>query len=313
MAAALNYRSRGILAFHVESVAELATLSTVAEDLAQVAPVSLRFNPDVDPRTHPHVSTGLEENKFGLSRAEILGLVSHLGKFPGVELKGLSVHIGSQITSLAPLERAFRRLLALAKEVEEITGSPLESLDLGGGLGVPYGDAASAKAPSVESYAKLVRKLFAKRPYRLIFEPGRLISANAGALVTEVLYRKVRPRRDFLVVDAGMNDLVRPALYDAFHEIVPTRKVPGRARLKATDVVGPVCETSDRFARERRLPSELNQGDLLAVLSAGAYGFSMSSQYNGRPRPPEVLVDGARYRIVRERERYDDLVRGETP
>jgi diaminopimelate decarboxylase len=312
----------GIFSFNVESVAELATLSQVAEALGRKARVALRFNPDVDAKSHPYISTGLKKNKFGMDRKEILAIAEGIESFPGIDLKGLSIHIGSQILSLSPLEDAFKRVRALIAELDAILpeGEPLSFVDAGGGLGIAYD--SRAKSPPIAKYCALLRKHFGPasalaksrkgRPLKLLIEPGRSISGNAGVLLTEVMYRKVRKQKDFLVVDAAMNDLVRPALYGGHHEIVPLNKPAARARLKKTDVVGPVCESSDVLASDRKLPEELNQGDLLAVLSAGAYGFSMSSTYNSRPRPPEILVQDGEARVIRERETYEDLVRGES-
>jgi diaminopimelate decarboxylase len=311
MAAALEH---GIFSFNVESVAELATLSSVAESLGKRARVALRFNPDVDAKSHPYISTGLRKNKFGLERKEILAIANGYESFAGIDFQGISVHIGSQILSLSPLDDAFKRARELIDELDAILPEPISFIDAGGGLGITY---AREKSVPIAKYCALLRKHFApkkgRRTLKLLVEPGRSISGNAGVLVTEVLYRKVRKAKDFIIVDAAMNDLIRPALYGGHHEIVPVRKPPARTRLKRVDVVGPVCESSDVLGSDRRLPEELNQGDLLAVLSAGAYGFSMASNYNSRPRPAEVLIEGGKARLVRERETYDDLIRGESP
>lgn len=311
MAQAIDH---GIFSFNVESVAELATLSHVAGKMGRKARVALRFNPDVDAKTHPYISTGLKRNKFGMNRAEILRIARGIEGFAGIELRGLSIHIGSQILSLSPMRDAFQRTRALIGELDSLLAEPLEFVDLGGGLGVTY---AREKAPPIAKYCALIQKEFGPKALRgrklkVLVEPGRTISANAGVLLTEVMYRKVRKERDFLIVDAGMNDLLRPSLYGSHHEIVPTASASARGKAKKTDVVGPVCETSDRFSLDAKISQSLNQGDLLAILSAGAYGFSMSSTYNSRPRPPEVLVEGSKFRVIRERETYEDLVRGET-
>jgi diaminopimelate decarboxylase len=314
MAAALEYEGEGILSFNVESVAELATLSQVAEGIGHKATVSLRFNPDVNAKTHPYISTGLKQNKFGMNRAEILQVARAIESFPGIELKGLSIHIGSQILSLSPLEDAFKRTRALIAELDAILPEPLSIVDLGGGLGITY---KNEKSLSIPKYCAMVRKHFGprsklKHPLKILIEPGRSLSGNSGVLLTEVLYRKVRGAKDFLIVDAGMNDLMRPSLYGSHHEIVAVQPVKKGERLKKTDVVGPVCESSDFLARDRKLPAVLNQGDLLAILSTGAYGFSMAGTYNSRPRPAEVLVSGGKMRVIRERETYEDLIRGES-
>jgi diaminopimelate decarboxylase len=304
---------RGIYSFNVESEAELDALDEVATGLKFRARVALRYNPDVDARTHPYISTGLRKNKFGVERREILAIARALRSRPGIDLRGISIHIGSQLLSLAPLDDAFKRLRALVDELDKILPEPLEFVDLGGGVGITY---RNEKAPALSRYCALIRKHFggAAGPggrLTILIEPGRSIAGNAGALVTGVLYRKERGSKDFLVVDAAMNDLVRPALYGSYHEIVPVRKAAARAALRKTNVVGPVCESSDCFASDRKLPASLRPGDLLAILSAGAYGFTMSSNYNTRPRPPEVLVHGSEFSVIRTRETYEDLVRGE--
>lgn len=317
MAGALEYGEGGIFSFNVESVAELATLSQVAETVGVRATVALRFNPDVDAKSHPYISTGLKKNKFGMNRAEILRIAEAIESFPNIDLKGISIHIGSQILSLSPLNDAFKRVRALMSELDAILPQPLSFVDVGGGIGVTY---SKEKAPSIAQYCALIRKHFGPskagkaakaRPLKILIEPGRSISANAGVLLTEVLYRKIRKDKDFLIVDAAMNDLIRPALYEGHHEIIPVRKAAGKSRLKKTDVVGPVCETADRLASDRKLSDSINQGELLAILSAGAYGFTMASNYNSRPRPPEILVQDGNIRVIRDRETYDDLLRGE--
>lgn len=313
MARALQQDGQGIFSFNVESVAELATLNQVAEALGRKAKVALRFNPDVDAKSHPYISTGLKKNKFGMDRAEIVGIAESIASLPGIDLKGISIHIGSQILSLVPLDDAFKRARALILELDAILPEPLNFVDAGGGLGITY---SREKAPSIAKYCALLRKHFGpmarkNKPLKVLIEPGRSISGNAGVLITEVLYRKVRKKKDFLIVDAAMNDLIRPALYNGHHEVVSVRKTPARARLKMTDVVGPVCESSDVLALDRKLPEVINQGDLLAILSTGAYGFSMAGTYNSRPRAAEVMVQGGKARVIRERESYEDLIRGE--
>ena len=323
MVSALTYDEAGILSFNVESVAELAILSAIAQKLGKRAQVALRFNPDVDAKTHPYVSTGLKENKFGITRSEVLEIARGIRQeeqYPGVRLVGLSIHIGSQLLSLAPLDDAFAKVAELALELNRILPEPVTHLDLGGGVGISY---RKERSPSIQDYCSLILKHFgpnskfakgSKTPFKICIEPGRLLAGNAGVLLTEVLYWKKRPEKNFLVVDAAMNDLIRPSLYESYHEIVPVgvsrpdqRK---QKRLKA-DVVGPVCETGDFFARNRSIPSNIQRGDLLAILSAGAYGFTMSSNYNSRPRVPEVLIEKRGFRVIRNREEYSDLIRGE--
>ena len=310
-AVALGQGENGIRSFNVESVPELKRLSQIATGLGARARVALRFNPDVNAKTHPYISTGLKKNKFGLNRAEVLDVARHLADFPGVDLQGVSIHIGSQLTSLSPLGDAYARTRKIADELSEILPEPLPSVDLGGGLGIGY--KPNQATPSIESYCKLVLKHFkpkkGEHAYKILLEPGRIISGNAGVLLTRVLYRKKRAAKDFVIVDAAMNDLIRPALYESHHEIVPVKKTSGRSR--KVDIVGPVCETSDCLAADRPLPDKVEAGDLVAVLSAGAYGFSMASNYNSRPRTAEILVKEGRFRTIRERENYSDLIRGE--
>lgn len=317
MASALEYRSTGgkvgIWSFNVESTAEIETLNAVAKHLNRTARIALRFNPDVDAKTHPYISTGLRKNKFGLNRLEILKIARTIGRYPHLRLEGVSMHIGSQLLSFKPIEDAFKRLRQLIRELDAILEHPLTFADLGGGVGIAY---EGTRAPKLKDYCKLVQKHFGPRaglvrPLKLFFEPGRAIAGNAGVLLTEVLHRKARDQKDFLVVDAAMNDLLRPSLYGSHHEIVPVRKKAATGAKKKTDVVGPVCETGDRFAEEIAVPRGIDSGELLAILSAGAYGFSMSGNYNSRPRPPEVLLIDGKIKVIRVRETYDDLVRGE--
>lgn len=304
---------RGIFSFNVESIGELEMISAVASHAGRKAPIALRFNPDVNPKTHPYISTGLKKNKFGLQRAELLQIVKELDRYPGVELKGLSIHIGSQLLSLSPIEDSFKRVRALMADIEKHQPGAIRFIDVGGGVGITY---RNEKTIPIARYCALIRKYFGPkakglaRPLRILLEPGRSIAGNAGILVTEVLYRKERKEKDFLIVDAAMNDLVRPSLYGSYHEIVCVIK-PRAGKTKKTDVVGPVCESGDCLASDRKLPTRIEQGELLAILSAGAYGFTMSGNYNSRPRPPEVLVRNGKFEIVRERETYYDLVRGE--
>ncbi|MDR3605920.1 MAG: diaminopimelate decarboxylase [Oligoflexia bacterium] len=319
IAAALSYdEGRGIFSFNVESLPELELINAVALELGKSARIALRFNPDVNAKTHPYISTGLKKNKFGMDRREILSIAAQVDENPshyrGISIHGVGVHIGSQLLSLAPLQDAFTRLRELLGEIERKAPSiQLEFVDLGGGLGISY---AGEKAPSIEKYCALIRKIFdpkkAKRPLKLLIEPGRLISGNSGVLLSEVLFRKSRPAKDFLIIDAAMNDLARPALYGSHHEIIAVEKKKNQGTKKKADVVGPVCETGDCFGENRGLGAKIEAGDLVAILSSGAYGFTMSSNYNSRPRPPEVLIQNGSFEIIRERESYDDLIRGET-
>jgi diaminopimelate decarboxylase len=299
----------GIKCFNVESRPELERLSAVAERLGKVAPVSLRVNPDVDAGTHPYISTGLKDNKFGIPVEEALTVYELAAGLPGIEIVGIDCHIGSQLTEIAPFLDALDRLLVLLERLHE-RGITVQHLDLGGGLGVPYRD---ERPPQPFDYAASLLERLAQWKHgeslTLLFEPGRSIAANAGVLLTRVEFLKPGETKNFAIVDAGMNDLIRPSLYQAWQAIIPvdTR----RPRESATyDVVGPVCETGDFLGKERELA--IAPGDLLAVRSAGAYGFVMASNYNSRPRPAEVMVDGDAYHVVRQREPLESLWAGET-
>lgn len=294
----------GILMFNVESEEELLAVARVAKRRRKQAPVALRVNPDVDAKTHPYIATGLKESKFGIPMRRAAELYRRERSNRNLALVGVDCHIGSQMTELGPVTEAMRRVGRLFETLRS-EGLPFEYLDAGGGLGITYSEEAP---PTPVEYARAVADALKGIPLTLILEPGRVLVGNAGILVSRVLYRKQNGSRRFVVIDAGMNDLLRPALYGAHHEVQPVRKRAAK-RLKA-DLVGPVCESSDAFARQRRLP-ELETGELVALMSAGAYGMSMSSNYNSRPRPAEVLVDGRRYEVIRERETFEDLVRGE--
>ncbi len=289
----------GILCFNVESAAELARLARVAADVQARAPVSLRINPDIDPRTHPYISTGLKENKFGVAYADALGLYRDAAASPYLEVTGLDFHIGSQLTEIAPFVDALDRALQLVDALER-DGIRLRHLDIGGGLGIRY---RAEQPPEVADYLQAMLRRLADRPYKILLEPGRALVGNAGLLLTRVEYLKPGADRSFAIVDAAMNDLIRPALYDAWHEILPI--VQGNITVRRYDVVGPVCESGDFIGRARDLAIE--DGDLLAVMSAGAYGMSMSSNYNSRPRAPEVMVDGSTVHLIRERENLTAL------
>ncbi len=294
----------GILLFNVESAEELEALDAVGRRMGRRAPFALRVNPDVDARTHRYISTGLKTSKFGVPFEEAVALYARAKKMKGLVATGLDCHIGSQLTQTAPLRAALSKVAGLYTALKA-RGYPLAYLDVGGGLGITYSDETP---PSPDEYARAVLAVAGGTGATLILEPGRALVGNAGVLLTRVLYRKKTPARRFVVVDAGMNDLLRPALYEAHHGLQPLVKRRGKA--VEVDVVGPVCESTDVLAKAR--PLVLPQaGELFAFMSAGAYGMSMSSTYNSRPRPAEVLVDGAAWRVVRERERIEDLWRGE--
>jgi diaminopimelate decarboxylase len=295
----------GIRCFNVESEAELDRINDVAGAMGKVAAISLRVNPDVDAQTHPYISTGLKENKFGveINRAEEIYLKA--AAMPHLNVVGIDCHIGSQLLTLSPFMDALQRVLALAERLAA-HGIKVHHLDIGGGLGVRYQEGQAAPSP-----AEYMAQLFTDerlRQYEIFVEPGRAIAANAGILVTEVEFLKLAEYKNFAVVDAAMNDLIRPALYSAWQEIIPV--VPREGDTATYDIVGPVCETGDFLGKERDL--NIQPGDLLAVRSSGAYGFSMSSNYNTRPRVAEIMVDGDAVHVVRQRETLDDLLRGES-
>jgi diaminopimelate decarboxylase len=301
IAAALEH---GILMINAESRGELHRISEVAGRMKKRAPVSIRVNPDLDPGTHPHISTGHRDSKFGVPLSQVDEYYAEARNLPHLDLVGLSTHIGSQITETSPFTEAANKIAAIVGRLRS-AGVALKYLDLGGGLGIPYQE----EPPPPADYAKAVLKPLSGIGLRILIEPGRVIVGNAGVLVTKVLYLKETDVKRFIVIDGAMNDLIRPVLYEAFHAIQPvTRRA--RAKVVTADVVGPVCESGDFFAREREMPEPV-PGDLLAVMSAGAYGFVMSSNYNSRPRAPEILVDGADAHLIRERENFDDLIRGE--
>ena len=294
----------GIRCFNVESEAELDRINAVAGEMGKIAPISLRVNPDVDAQTHPYISTGLKENKFGIeiSRAEAVYLKA--AAMPHLNVVGIDCHIGSQLLTLSPFMDALQRVLALAERLAE-QGVKVHHLDIGGGLGVRYRDDQVAPTP-----AEYMAQLFTDerlRGYEIFVEPGRAIAANAGILVTEVEFLKMAEYKNFAVIDAAMNDLIRPALYSAWQEIIPV--VPRDGETATYDIVGPVCETGDFLGKERDL--NIQAGDLLAVRSSGAYGFTMSSNYNTRPRAVEIMVDGSAVHVIRQRETLADLMNGE--
>jgi diaminopimelate decarboxylase len=291
--------------FNVESEPELLALDEVARDLNMRAPITLRINPDVDARTHAKITTGTAETKFGIPFAQARAAYARAAALKNIEIVGIDVHIGSQLTDLEPFERAFSKIADLARALRA-DGHSITRLDLGGGLGVPY-QMDNLPPPDPAAYGAMVARVTAGLGCRLSFEPGRLIAANAGVLVSRVLYVKQGDAKTFLIIDAGMNDLVRPALYESHHDIVAVKEPrPGSPRA-IYDVVGPVCETSDLFAANRALPP-LAPGDLVAILSAGAYGAVMASSYNARPPAPEVLVRGTQWAIVRPRQTHEALI-----
>jgi diaminopimelate decarboxylase len=290
----------GIRCFNVESLAELDRLNEVAGELGRRAPVSLRINPDVDAKTHPYISTGLKENKFGIDIRDAEAAYLYADGLLSIEVVGMDCHIGSQLCEVAPFVDALDRLLALIDRLQQ-KGIFLRHIDVGGGLGVTYQD-ETPPDPSV--YASAILERLADRELEIILEPGRAIAANAGILLTRVEYLKTGADKNFAIVDAAMNDLVRPALYDAWQNIIPVAPREN-AETRVYDVVGPVCETGDFLGKDRELAVEA--GDLLAVCSAGAYGFTMSSNYNTRPRAAEVMVDGSHYHVIRQREQLPDL------
>lgn len=294
----------GIRCFNVESEPELKRLNEVAGESGKVAPVSLRVNPDVDAGTHPYISTGLRDNKFGIDVDAALDAYRYAADLPNLEVTGIDCHIGSQLTNVAPFVDALERLLVLVERLQE-EGITLQHIDLGGGLGIQYRPQDNPPLP--DAYARELLAHLEGRTQELLLEPGRAIAGNAGILLTRVEYLKHTQHRNFAIVDAAMNDLQRPALYDAWHEIIPVQ--PREGDTTSYDVVGPVCETGDFLGKQRELA--LAEGDLLVVRSAGAYGFTMSSNYNSRPRVAEVMVDGDQLHVIRERESIDDLYRGE--
>lgn len=295
----------GIYGFNVESEAELAALSEVAEQMGSTARVAFRINPDIDPKTHKKISTGKAEDKFGVPYDRARSLYREAAGLPGINPCGIHMHIGSQITDLKPFQDAFALLRELAEQLKN-DGCDLEFINFGGGLGVPY-RGNNDVPPHPDEYAAIVMAAAKDLNVKLLFEPGRMIAANAGILVTRVLYTKTGAAKSFTIVDAGMNDLIRPTLYEAWHSIMPVDERVNEAPEQLTDVVGPVCETGDYLALDRKLP-EFSSGDLMAVLTAGAYGAVQSSTYNTRPLIPEVLVNGSDYAVIRPRPTYEDML-----
>ena len=299
----------GIRQFNVESEPEMILLDIVARELGKVAPITIRVNPDVDAKTHAKIATGKSENKFGIPIARARDVYAMAAKLPGLEIIGIDVHIGSQLTDLAPFEQAYGKVAELT-EVLRADGHNIRRLDLGGGLGIPY-ERSNTAPPLPTDYGAMVQRTLGHLGCEVEIEPGRLIAGNAGVLVSEVIYLKSGEGRDFLILDAAMNDLIRPAMYDAWHDIVPLNEPAPGAEPRPVDIVGPVCESGDTFAKQRMMPV-LGSGDLVAFRSAGAYGAVMSSEYNSRPLIPEVLVNGDQFAVIRPRPSFDEMINRDT-
>ena len=295
----------GIDCFNVESEPELELIDSVGRRLRKRAPIALRVNPGIDPETHHYISTGKHESKFGISITGAAAVYVAAARMRGIEIRGVQMHIGSQITKTEPFALAIRKMLPLVERVRALAPDSLRAFDIGGGLGIRY---RNEHPPTAEQYAKTVLPFVRKLGLRILTEHGRFIVGNGGVLVTRVLYVKRTPVKNFVITDAAMNDLIRPALYGSYHEVVPVAR--RRRRTLTVDVVGPVCESGDFFAQDRRVPA-VEQGELLAVMGAGAYGMAMASNYNTRPRPAEVMVRGRRVELVRRRESVKDLINAE--
>lgn len=298
----------GIRVFNVESLAELRVLNSVAVEMDKVAPIAFRVNPDVTAGGHAKISTGKKENKFGIAWSRAEETYAEAATLPGINIVGVDVHIGSQISELAPFEAAIIKVSGLIKRLRA-AGHTISSFDIGGGLGIPYGNNTVTPPPPSE-YAAMVKKLTADMNVEMIFEPGRMIAGNSGVLLSEVLYVKRGEERDFLIIDAAMNDLLRPALYDAYHDMEPVR-LDDLDNMETYDVVGPICESGDTFTKRREMP-KLESGDLIVLHSAGAYGASQASQYNTRPLIPEVLVNGDEFAVIRARPTVEDILKTES-
>ncbi len=297
---------QGVLMFNVESEDELRNIDAVAGRLGKTAPIAIRVNPDVDPETHPYIATGMRKSKFGIDIARAQAQYRTAAELTHIDACGLHCHIGSQITQSSPFAEASRKVAALVRALRE-EGHDIRYLNVGGGLGITYHDEAP---PSPKEYADAILPQLKDLGCTLLFEPGRVIAGNAGILLTKVLYGKETEEKRFVIIDAGMNDLIRPSLYQAFQDVWPVSEAVLSRPRQVCDLVGPICESGDYLAKDRELP-ELERDDLVAVMSAGAYGFAMASNYNSRPRPAEVLVRGGEYYVIRERENYEDLIRGE--
>ena len=299
----------GIRQFNVESEPELERPSQVARSLGTVAPITMRANPDVDAKTHEKISTGRKEDKFGIPIGRAREVYARAAALPGVKVVGIDVHIGSQLTNLEPFELAYGKVADLTRQLRE-DGHEITRLDLGGGLGIPY-ERSNTAPPLPLEYGDVIRRTVGDLGCEIEIEPGRLISGNAGLLVASTIYVKHGEGRDFLILDAAMNDLIRPAMYGAWHDIIPVREAEAGAEQQPYDIVGPVCESGDTFARQRNLP-EIREDDLIAFRSAGAYGAVMSSEYNSRPLIPEVMVKGDQFAVIRARPSFDDMINRDT-
>ncbi len=299
----------GIRQFNVESEPEMEVINVIALELGKVAPITVRVNPDVDAKTHAKIATGKSENKFGIPIARASGVYAHAASLPGLEVIGIDVHIGSQLTELAPFELAYKKVAELTEKLRT-EGHDIRRLDLGGGLGIPYTRSNDAPPLPVE-YGSLIKRTLGHLGCEIEIEPGRLIAGNAGLMVSKVIYVKSGEGRDFLIVDGAMNDLIRPAMYEAHHDIVPVQEPTPGIEPRPYDIVGPVCETGDTFAKQRNMPP-LSAGDLIAFRSAGAYGAVMASEYNTRPLIPEVLVNGDQFAVIRARPSFDEIINRDT-
>ncbi len=299
----------GIRQFNVESEPEMEVINAVALELGVVAPITVRVNPDVDAKTHAKIATGKSENKFGIPIARASEVYARAAALPGLDVIGIDVHIGSQLTELEPFELAYQKVAELTEQLRN-EGHNIRRLDLGGGLGIPYTRSNEAPPLPVE-YGALIKKTLGHLGCEIEIEPGRLIAGNAGILVSDVIYVKSGEGRDFLIVDAAMNDLIRPAMYEAHHDIVAVNEPAPGTEMQAYDIVGPVCESGDTFAKQRNMPP-LASGDLIAFRSAGAYGAVMSSEYNTRPLIPEVLVNGDQFAVIRPRPTFDEMINRDT-
>ncbi|WP_170342232.1 diaminopimelate decarboxylase [Ruegeria arenilitoris] len=299
----------GIRQFNVESEPEMEVINAVAQELGVIAPITVRVNPDVDAKTHAKIATGKSENKFGIPIARAPEVYAHAASLPGLKVVGIDVHIGSQLTDLEPFRLAYSKVAELTEQLRA-QGHDIHRLDLGGGLGIPY--ARSNEAPPLPlEYGAMIKETLGHLGCEIEIEPGRLIAGNAGLMVSKVIYVKSGEGRDFLILDGAMNDLIRPAMYDAYHDIVPVIEPAPGVEQRRYDIVGPVCETGDTFAKQRAMPP-LNPGDLVAFRSAGAYGAVMSSEYNTRPLIPEVLVHGDQFAVIRERPTFDEIINRDT-
>ena len=299
----------GIRQFNVESEPEMEVLDAVARSMGKVAPITIRVNPDVDAKTHAKIATGKSENKFGIPIARAREVYRMAAAMPGLEVVGIDVHIGSQLTDLTPFELAYQKVAELTEQLRA-DGHTIRRLDLGGGLGIPY-ERSNAAPPLPTDYGAMVQKTLGHLGCEIEIEPGRLIAGNAGLMVSEVIYVKSGEGRDFLIIDGAMNDLIRPAMYEAHHDIIPVVEAEAGAEQQPYDIVGPVCETGDTFAKQRMMP-KLAAGDLVAFRSAGAYGAVMASEYNSRALIPEVLVHGDQFAVIRRRPTFDEMINRDT-